>query len=323
MAYKIPSHRLPLRPQTHVLGAIGNGTIIYNKNDYRQMPDGSMGHGTSRTIQKNGQVDLMKSQLMRYLSQEIQRARGADVILIDVGANIGLHTITLAEATYPKGKVFAYEPQPWVYYCLCGNMAINNLHNATAHQMALGNQTGRMKIRVPDPMQPASFGSFGLDPNWNMDVGQTDKDMVETVVQIAKFDDLNHPRVDLIKLDIEGLEAAFIQGAAKSLAAHKPAMIIEYLKGDRAHLIKTLEDNHYAYMRYSAEQDIICWHKEDQIMDKIIHSLLTEERLELGYEAPPASKQIATPSINVSALKGGKPVQVHVDVGTSPSNTDS
>ena len=296
MAYKIPSHFTPSRPQVHVLGALGNGTLIYNRNDYRMMPDGSQGHGTARTIERHSQVDLMKSQLLRRLAQAIQSKRGAKIIALDVGANIGLHTISMAAGTYPHGTVLAFEPQLWVYYCLCGNLAINNLHNAQAHLMALGDQKGRIKLKEPNHLKPASFGSFGLDPNWNMDVGQQDGDMVERVVPISRLDDLTTPRVDLIKLDIEGLEAKFILGGKEKLATHKPAMVIEYLKGDRKFLLNTLEENGYRYMRYSQEQDIIAWHKEDEDMHNIINSLLTEEPLETGFSPKMVTTKTNVPS---------------------------
>ena len=305
MAYKIPSHRQPSRPTAFVLGALGNGTVIYNKNDYRIMPNGEQGHGTSRVIDRHSQVDLMKSQLLRYLSQELQIKRGAKIIAIDCGANYGMHTITMAQATYPHGTVHAFEPQEWVYYCLCGNMALNNLHNARAYKFALGDKTGTIKIKVPDPLKPASYGSFGLDPAWNIDVGQNNEQMVEQTVQLYKFDDLTYPRVDLIKLDIEGLEAAFIRGASETLAKFKPVLLIEYLKGDRAALVSTLEQNNYTCRRYSQEQDILAWHKEDTVATEIIDRLVSEEPLELGYTQQPAP----SPATAANAQQGKITIQ--------------
>src|SRR6185503_18246577 len=52
-------------------------------------------------------------------------------VLVEVGANIGAHTIALARACAP-GKLYAFEPQQRVFQVLCANLALNGVTNVVA-----------------------------------------------------------------------------------------------------------------------------------------------------------------------------------------------
>ncbi len=72
-------------------------------------------------------------------------------IVLEAGANYGTHTVHLAQIVGEQGHVFAFEPQPHVFYGLCANVALNNLINVTCRQEALGTEEGEIIVPVVDP----------------------------------------------------------------------------------------------------------------------------------------------------------------------------
>jgi hypothetical protein len=65
-------------------------------------------------------------------------------VVIDVGANIGTHAVALAGLVGPTGHVFAYEPQPRLHRFLAANIALNEIDNVSAYQIAIGAQFGHV-----------------------------------------------------------------------------------------------------------------------------------------------------------------------------------
>src|SRR5262252_8072234 len=61
---------------------------------------------------------------------------------MDVGANIGAHTIFMAKTVGPNGRVFAVEPQRQLYQMLQGNLALNEITNTFVMHGALGKEVG-------------------------------------------------------------------------------------------------------------------------------------------------------------------------------------
>ena len=87
-----------------------------------------------------------------------QVVKAGDVAL-DVGANIGTHTVFLAKAVGDKGLVAAFEPQRLVFQTLCGNVALNGLTNVTCMLAAVGKERGQVRIPTLDPRAALNFGA--------------------------------------------------------------------------------------------------------------------------------------------------------------------
>jgi len=66
--------------------------------------------------------------------------------VVDIGANIGCHTVPIAKAVAPHGSVLAFEPQPRIFQLLAANITINGLANARLFQ----------PVVEPSP-QPSAF----------------------------------------------------------------------------------------------------------------------------------------------------------------------
>jgi FkbM family methyltransferase len=107
------------------------------------------------------------------------------------------------------GSVIAIEPQERIYYALAGNIAINNCFIAVAMYAAVSSAPGVIRVPSPDHLTPSSFGSLELKPRADTEfIGQAIdySDNKTIAVQQISLDAMALPRVDLIKLDIEGME---------------------------------------------------------------------------------------------------------------------
>jgi FkbM family methyltransferase len=139
--------------------------------------------------------------------------------------------------------------------------------NVRAIHAAVGNMPGMMKIPNPNYLAPASFGSLELKRREGTEfIGQTidyaEARMVE--VRAITLDAFNFPRLDLIKMDVEGMELEALAGATKSIQAHRPLMLIEALKVDAGKLRRWLEALDYSVLQSGI--NLLAIHKQDECL---------------------------------------------------------
>jgi Methyltransferase FkbM domain len=99
-----------------------------------------------------------------------------------------------------------------------------------------------------DYLTPASFGSLKLTSQAQTEfIGQKidylEKDMVE--VSAVDLDSFGFGRVDLVKVDVEGMELDVLAGAEKCIANHHPILVVEWLKTGRDKLKSWFEQHRY------------------------------------------------------------------------------
>ena len=138
------------------------------------------------------------------------------MFVVDVGANIGAHTIFFAKAVGPGGRVVAVEPQRILYQILCGNLALNAIGNTFAQHAGLG--SAPESILVP-PLNYAASHNFGGLALGEFTEGEQ--------VPVTTLDALALPACHLLKIDVEGMEAQVLQGARQTLARHRPILYVE------------------------------------------------------------------------------------------------
>ncbi len=146
-------------------------------------------------------------------------------IVLEVGANIGAHTIWFAQACAPSGVVLAFEPQRIVYQTLCANVALNSIRNVVCHQVAVSDEEGELTIPVLDPMQPENFGGLELE---RPDDGDGEP------VAVMTLDELPLQACRLIKVDVEGMELKVLKGGRELIDRLKPVLYVENDRDDRA-----------------------------------------------------------------------------------------
>lgn len=158
-----------------------------------------------------------------YSEGEIELFRqvinSGDVVL-DVGANIGSHTVCLAQLVGHRGIVLAFEPQRILFQTLCANLALNSLINVDCRQAAVGDKAGSLLVPSLDYFREANFGGLSLG-EWE----------VGTQVELVTIDSLQLVRCEFIKIDIEGMEASALRGALETIQRCRPIL---YVENDRA-----------------------------------------------------------------------------------------
>lgn len=151
-------------------------------------------------------------------------------LAVDGGANIGAHTLPLSALVGPTGAVIAAEPQRIIHQLLCANLALNAVTNVRAMHTALGAEPGRITIPPIDYDAEGNFGGLALGGH---EKGES--------VAVATLDSLELPVCHFIKLDVEGMEAQVLTGAAQTIAHHRPILYVENDRKDRsAALLGTL-----------------------------------------------------------------------------------
>jgi FkbM family methyltransferase len=142
--------------------------------------------------------------------------------VVEIGANTGSHTVSLAKAVGPTGRVIAIEPQRIIHQYLCATVALNSLANVETLWTACGSETGELVVPPLDYFaeRTQNFGGLSLASE-----GAGER------VAVRRLDDIMGDRpAHLLKIDVEGMEAEVLRGAASLIATHRPVL---YLENDR------------------------------------------------------------------------------------------
>jgi len=209
-----------------------HGTIIVSHNDYSVNHLGQR-YGVGHQLFSNGCYEPEELGLITTVLNAVKQASSHPVVFLDCGANIGIHTVELARFMHGWGRIIAFEAQEFIYYALCGNIALNNCFNARAVHAALGKECGTLSIPKIDYLIPASIGSLELKHSSKTEfIGQTIDYAESAGVQtpMITLDSLNLEKVDFIKMDIEGMEMEVLHGALSTLKTFRPTMLVEALK---------------------------------------------------------------------------------------------
>ena len=149
---------------------------------------------------------------------------------IEVGANIGTHTVSMARKLAGMGKrLLAAEPQPVVFQNMCANLALNALFNVLAENTACSDAAGWLTFSAPDYLRQGNFGGISMREDGGGDQRVRAVRLDELVTE--DFD------VGLMKIDVEGFEQKVLEGATQTIARCRPAI---YLENDRVDRSKAL-----------------------------------------------------------------------------------
>jgi FkbM family methyltransferase len=136
--------------------------------------------------------------------------------VIDVGANIGVHTITLA-GLVKQGTVTAFEPSGIIFNLLQKNILDNGVKNAFAYKYAIEDKFGVSTISTED------FSKSEMNTG-NQRI--TDNFSGENVMSFA-LDYFEFESVKLVKMDIQGCELRAINGMQSFIRKNRPFIIFE------------------------------------------------------------------------------------------------
>lgn len=169
----------------------------------------------------NWQIDRLTSQrhLLGSYEPHMQAAlakwvRPGDTVY-DIGAHAGFHSLYAALLVGNKGRVIAFEPHPGNRASLQRQAALNPSLAVSVLAYALSDQTAQLAMSVTGDSSQASIAHDG-----------------ELQVEARRLDDLLSqgvvPPPDLLKIDVEGHEAAVLQGARATLSSYRPVILCDY-----------------------------------------------------------------------------------------------
>lgn len=211
-------------------------TILGDPFNYRS----SLHDGVGRVLFWHDSEDY-EPDTFRVLAREMRAAE----VFLDVGANTGLFCL-MAAAARPEAQVHAFEPSPRVFESLRANIRGNPCsRHVVLNRRAVAARSGATTLHVPSrTWGSASLARAGFEGL----PGHLEE--VEAVTLDEYVRDAHLPRVDLIKIDVEGFEADVLRGARNVLLTHRPTIVCECLpRADRRTLQCLLEEVRYRPVR--------------------------------------------------------------------------
>ena len=138
-------------------------------------------------------------------------------VAVEVGANIGSLTVSLANAVGEEGTFIASEPQPVLFQNLCANIALNGPCHVRTVNGAVGNRQGSVRLPKLEHTKPGTFSAHGIG-SW--EDGDT--------TGVLQLDDaLKVSRCKFMKIDVEGIEANVIRGDRDVIRRCRPVLNVE------------------------------------------------------------------------------------------------
>lgn len=148
----------------------------------------------------------------------LERFVRPEFLCLDVGANIGAITLPMAHLAR-SGHVYAFEASPTAWELLKRNIAGNQLTNVTPVNTAI---TARSGDTADIFWSDQALGCAHMADREGFRTGTQER------VPTLALDDYGLPRVDFIKMDVEGGEVEALAGCRRLLEKDRPSMIIEY-----------------------------------------------------------------------------------------------
>lgn len=148
---------------------------------------------------------IYERRILHYLESLVPKGG----VVLDIGANIGNHALFLSRKA---GEVHCFEPNPRAYRRLERNIALNRISNIRVHRFGLGDRN--LTARFTET--PGNLGAGHFDQDGDIEL------------QIRKGDDaISLPRIDLIKSDVEGMEARVFKGLRGTIRKQRPVIAFE------------------------------------------------------------------------------------------------
>jgi FkbM family methyltransferase len=163
-------------------------------------------------------------------------------VVIDVGANIGTHTVFVAQKVGPAGRVFAFEPQRIVFQMLCANVALGGHNNVHTVNAGLSRQPGTLLLPALTYDQAANYGNVRLS---RTNDGES--------TAIMTLDQMPLERCQLLKIDVEGMELEVLEGGKALIERTKPVVYVENNDPNKSPALirHLLELNYHLFWHFS------------------------------------------------------------------------
>jgi len=234
------------KPRKNVLVETDQGMMIVNRFDSNHHQVGHsiwlLDHGNCNTVEVNDCYQVIK---------HIENP-----IIFDVGANIGTISIWLSKM-FKTGHVYSFEAQRQIFYQLAGNISINNLYNIDVFNLAVGSENGYINVKEPNYFINNDFGIFSLIEE---KLPTTNKNLVVPLITLDTFvKEYEIPKVDLLKIDVEGMDINVLKGSINILEKYQPIIYVEHFDNITSNLtnLKNFLSN-FNYNFETRKNNLLC-----------------------------------------------------------------
>ena len=176
--------------------------------------------------------------LIRFLEKYVKE--GSTVL--DIGANIGTHSVPFAKYVGVNGTVYSFEPQQKIYNLLVKNIRENKLTNIIIPlNKAVGHRVCKVRLnsKVCDGINKGKKLNYNTDELTNYGGIELGNDGEE--IEMINIDSLELDNISLIKIDVEGCEQLAICGLKKTIARCKPVIVYEEKKSIPVELLNSMD----------------------------------------------------------------------------------
>ncbi|MEV4162548.1 FkbM family methyltransferase [Nonomuraea dietziae] len=153
-------------------------------------------------------------------------------VCFDIGAAYGMYTYPLAALVGPGGQVHSFEPLPNPFRLLAAGRRASGAERIRVNNAALGPAPGRELMTLPYRFGLPIHGWAHLRtgqrrPGRPISFSSTRTLKVEVRGVDEYCEDHGIDRVAFMKVDVEGFEARVLEGAARTIDSHRPALLLE------------------------------------------------------------------------------------------------
>ena len=190
----------------------GSSSGTENERDKMEIQNFAYDSPAFRTFLQNHSHENGEVEFLNSIAQE-------GMIGIDVGANIGISSITIARKVGENGKLYAFEPLAEYLVHLRENIWSNGLENTEVYELALTNKVGTV-----------DFYQKGLSSGITFEEGARKLEVPTTTMDRFVIEE-KIERIDLVSMDCEGSELLVLQGAKETLQQNSPKIFCEMHHG--------------------------------------------------------------------------------------------
>lgn len=175
--------------------------------------------GDSLRLRKNGIYERAETRL-------VGRVLRPGHVFVDVGAHIGYYTVMAAELVGTQGRVYAFEPAPDTFKLLEANVEAAGLLNCRLHKYGLSDKQNTHALLALNPKNSGDHRAFNVKGRTKVAIELHRLDTILEGYAPAKRAAIT---VDFMKIDVQGLEHAVLQGAIDTIRSNPDIkIIVEY-----------------------------------------------------------------------------------------------
>jgi len=145
----------------------------------------------------------MHQQWEPHVQGALEKILSSDDVFLDIGANVGIHSVFASKLAK---EVIAIEPSKENFKHLLKTIELNKCDNITCHNIGLWDQDEtRVFCHLPSHPGQSHFTT----------VNHHESDAIKTDIEVKKLDNLKLPHIDVVKMDVEGVEKFVLRGGMK------------------------------------------------------------------------------------------------------------